>query len=163
MVAKKHYLQRETGVLRIWSSGKHPRALIGLKVRHNSEEERRARRPLSPPPTVFSKAPCRPTALSSHNGILGLSSNYLRDKRSDDVEWRKITSRSHGERLLLVEETAQNRDREHASTREGAVRISAVRSAALVRALHVLQTIGDCTLYLIDSPQTCVTTTRYCL
>ena len=117
----------------------------------------------SPPPTVFSKAPCRPTALSSHNGILGLSSNYLRDKRSDDVEWRKITSRSHGERLLLVEETAQNREREHASTREGAVRISAVRSAALVRALHVLQTIGDCTLYLIDSPQTCVTTTRYCL
>ena len=118
----------------------------------------------SPPPTVFSKAPCRPTALSSHNGILGLSSNYLRDKRSDDVEWRKITSRSHGERLLLVEETAQNREREHASTGEGAAaRISAVRSAALVRALHVLQTIGDCTLYLIDSPQTCVTTTRYCL
>ena len=69
----------------------------------------------SPPPTVFSKAPCRPTALSSHNGILGLSSNYLRDKRSDDVEWRKITSRSHGERLLLVDEerdsTVQNRER----------------------------------------------------
>ena len=116
----------------------------------------------SPPPTVFSKAPCRPTALSSHNGILGLSSNYLRDKRSDDVEWRKITSRSHGERLLLVEErdsTAQNRERACKHKR----RISAVRSAALVRALHVLQTIGDCTLYLIDSPQTCVTTTRYCL
>ena len=52
----------------------------------------------------------------------------------------------------------------HASTGEGAaVRISGVGSAALVRALHVLQTIGDCTLYLIDSPQTCVTTTRYCL
>ena len=51
-----------------------------------------------------------------------------------------------------------------ASTGEGAAaRISGVRSAALVRALHVLQTIGDCTLYLIDSPQTCVTTTRYCL
>ena len=80
------------------------------------QRRRKARRPLSPPPTVFSKAPCRPrpTALSSHNGILGLSSNYLRDKRSDDVEWRKITSRSHGERLLLVEErgsTAQNRER----------------------------------------------------
>ena len=46
VVAQKDYLQRETGVLRIWSSGKHPRALIGLKVRHNSEEERKARRPL---------------------------------------------------------------------------------------------------------------------
>lgn len=33
----------------------------------------------------------------------------------------------------------------------------------LVRALHVLPTIGDETLYLIDSPQTCVTTTSYCL
>ena len=32
-----------------------------------------------------------------------------------------------------------------------------------VRALHVLRTIGDETLYLIDSPQTCVTTTSYCL
>ena len=41
VVAQKDYLQRETGVLRIWSSGKHPRALIGLKVRHNSGEERR--------------------------------------------------------------------------------------------------------------------------
>ena len=40
VVAQKDYLQRETGVLRIWSSGKHPRALIGLKVRHNSEEEK---------------------------------------------------------------------------------------------------------------------------
>ena len=46
VVAQKDYLQRETGVLRIWSSGKHPRALIGLKVRHNSEEERKVRRPL---------------------------------------------------------------------------------------------------------------------
>ena len=140
------------------------------RIKSPTQQRRRKKgaAPSPSPPTVFSKAPCRPTALSSHNGILGLSSNYLRDKRSDDVEWRKITSRSHGERLLLVEErgsTAQNRERSmQASTGEGAAaRISAVRSAALVRALHVLQTIGDCTLYLIDSPQTCVTTTRYCL
>ena len=34
----------------------------------------------------------------------------------------------------------------------------------LVRALlHVLPSIGDEALYLIDSPQTCVTTTSYCL
>ena len=47
VVAQKDYLQRETGVLRIWSSGKHPRALIGLKVRHNSEEEKGRRGALS--------------------------------------------------------------------------------------------------------------------
>ena len=99
----------ETGVRQIWSSGKHPRALIGLKLRHNIKKKSAARRGEAPSPTVFSKAPSpslarprrRPTALFSHNGILGLSSNYLRDKGSDDVEWRKITSRSHGVGLLL--------------------------------------------------------------
>ena len=159
--------QRETRVRRICSSRKHhARALIGLNLRHNSEKEKEKRALSSLPQTVFSKAPCRVPTTQRCSPRTMVSSVCLQIIYGTK-EAAKLNGGNHVPfpwgATIIREASFLSLDSTTVQNTEERADEDTDQRPSLGHYMCCWQLGTMEALYLIDSPQTCVTTTSYCL